>query len=95
MEENKLNYCTPEEREALLKEGETMEVPERTEDFDHSLFPPLKNTLMLDSIQGKEISRVPVWVMRQAGRYLNPSPLSKRIQRSKRRYSILRLLSHA
>jgi len=33
-------------------------------------FPPMKNTLMLDAAQGKSQSHVPVWVMRQAGRYL-------------------------
>merc|ERR1712137_539718 len=33
-------------------------------------FPAMKNTLMLDAAQGKSQSHVPVWVMRQAGRYL-------------------------
>lgn len=33
-------------------------------------FPELKNDLLLRTLQGKEVERPPVWMMRQAGRYL-------------------------
>ncbi|KAK6633184.1 hypothetical protein RUM44_003785 [Polyplax serrata] len=33
-------------------------------------FPPLKNDRLLRAIKGEEVDRVPVWIMRQAGRYL-------------------------
>lgn len=33
-------------------------------------FPPLKNDLLLRVCRGEAVERVPVWIMRQAGRYL-------------------------
>jgi uroporphyrinogen-III decarboxylase len=33
-------------------------------------FPPLQNNLILRVFKGEKVERVPVWIMRQAGRFL-------------------------
>ena len=40
------------------------------EPCDTKQFPILKNDLLLRAANGEDIERAPVWVMRQAGRYL-------------------------
>ncbi|CAK1551789.1 unnamed protein product [Leptosia nina] len=39
-------------------------------DYSNKNFPALKNSRLLDAANGKDVDKVPVWVMRQAGRYL-------------------------
>ena len=36
----------------------------------NSNFPPMKNIRILKAAKGEEVDKIPVWVMRQAGRYL-------------------------
>ncbi|KAH7888027.1 Uroporphyrinogen decarboxylase [Phlebopus sp. FC_14] len=49
-------------------------------EFPSGDFPPLKNDLILRAARGEETERAPIWVMRQAGRYL---PTYKQIRDEK------------
>ncbi|KAJ6516245.1 Uroporphyrinogen decarboxylase [Mycena sanguinolenta] len=50
-------------------------------------FPPLKNDLLLRAARGEETERAPVWIMRQAGRYL---PEFREVRKSHEFFEICR-----
>ncbi|KAF7313521.1 Uroporphyrinogen decarboxylase [Mycena chlorophos] len=55
-------------------------------------FPPLKNDLLLRAARGEKTERAPVWVMRQAGRYL---PEFREVRKSHEFFDICRTPSLA
>jgi uroporphyrinogen decarboxylase len=46
-----------------------MSSPKKKARMEHE-FPPLKNDSIFKVIKGEKVKKTPVWIMRQAGRYL-------------------------